>query len=43
MIEQYYTAHIKDRIDAAAINVMRPKGARRAARKPPVGAGRTGD
>ena len=33
MIEQFYAAHIKDRLDAAAINVMRPKGARKAARK----------
>jgi integrase len=33
MIEQFYAAHIKDRLDAAAINVMRPKGARKAAKK----------
>lgn len=33
MIEQFYAAHIKDRLDAAAINIMRPKGARKAARK----------
>ena len=33
MIEQFYAAHIKDRLDASAINVMRPKGARKAARK----------
>ena len=33
MIEQFYAAHIKDRIDAAAINVMRPKAARKAARR----------
>lgn len=32
MIEQFYAAHIKDRIDASAINVMRPKAARKAAR-----------
>jgi integrase len=25
MIEQFYAAHIKDRLDASAINVMRPK------------------
>ena len=30
MIEQYYAAHIKDRIDASAINVMRPNPVRRA-------------
>lgn len=34
MIEQFYAAHIKDRLDASAINVMRPKAARQAARKP---------
>lgn len=34
MIEQFYAAHIKDRIDASAINVMRPKAARKAARRP---------
>jgi len=33
MIEQFYAAHIKDRLDAAAINVMRPRAARKAARK----------
>ena len=33
MIEQFYAAHIKDRLDASAINVMRPKAARKAARK----------
>jgi integrase len=33
MIEQFYAAHIKDRIDASAINVMRPKAARRAAHR----------
>ncbi|MFZ5720053.1 MAG: tyrosine-type recombinase/integrase [Pseudomonadota bacterium] len=32
MIEQFYAAHIKDRIDASAINVMRPKAARKASR-----------
>ncbi len=37
MIEQFYAAHIKDRINAAAINVMRPKAARRAARLPAGG------
>jgi hypothetical protein len=25
MIEKYYAAHIKTNLDAAAINVMRPK------------------
>ena len=33
MIEQFYAAHIKDRLDASAINVMRPKAARKTARK----------
>jgi integrase len=33
MIEQFYAAHIKDRIDASAINVMRPTAARKAARR----------
>ena len=33
MIEQFYAAHIKDRLGADAINVMRPKGAPKAARK----------
>jgi hypothetical protein len=33
MIEQFYAAHIKDRIDASAINVMRPRAARKAARR----------
>ena len=35
MIEQFYAAHIKDRIDASAINVMRPKAARKPARRSP--------
>ncbi|MCC6206419.1 MAG: phage integrase SAM-like domain-containing protein [Hyphomicrobiales bacterium] len=34
MIEKYYAAHIKTRIDAAAINVRRPKPAPKA--KPPL-------
>ena len=34
MIEQFYAAHIKDRLDAAAINVQRPKAARKAAKQP---------
>jgi hypothetical protein len=25
MIEKYYAAHIKTQLDAAAINIMRPK------------------
>ena len=33
VIEEHYAAHIKDRIDASAINVMRPKAARTAAKK----------
>jgi len=33
MIEEHYASHIKDRIDAASINIMRPKAARKAARK----------
>ncbi len=34
MIEQFYASHIKDRLDAAAINVERPKAARKAAKRP---------
>jgi integrase len=34
MIEQFYAAHIKDRLDASAINVQRPKRARKAAKQP---------
>jgi integrase len=33
MIEEHYASHIKDRLDASAINVMRPKAARKAARR----------
>ena len=33
MIEEHYASHIKDRLDAAAINVMRPKRQRNAAKK----------
>ena len=29
MIEKYYAAHIKTSLDAAAINVMRPKNNKR--------------
>lgn len=32
MIEEHYAAHIRDRIDAAAINVQRPRAARNAAK-----------
>jgi integrase len=31
MIEEHYASHIKDRLDAASINVMRPETARKAA------------
>jgi site-specific recombinase XerD len=34
MIEEHYAAHIKDRLDASAINVMRPQAARKPAKKP---------
>lgn len=34
MIEQFYAAHIKDRLDAAAINVQRPAAARKSSRRP---------
>ena len=33
MIEEHYASHIKDRLDASAINVTRPRGARKAAAK----------
>lgn len=33
MIEQFYAAHIKDRLDTAAINVQRPKAVRDAAKR----------
>lgn len=29
MIEDFYAAHIKDRIDSSAVNIMRPRAARR--------------
>lgn len=32
MIEQFYAAHIKDRLDTAAINVERPKAVKKAAK-----------
>ena len=28
MIEKYYASHIKNMLDATAINIMRPKGKR---------------
>ncbi len=38
MIEEFYAAHIKDRLDASAINVQRPRSQRVSkARKPPSG------
>ena len=33
MIEQFYASHIKDRLDAAAINVVRPRAARKSAKQ----------
>jgi integrase len=33
MIEEHYASHIKDRLDAASINVLRPKRARKAAKE----------
>ncbi|WP_421729371.1 site-specific integrase [Brevundimonas sp.] len=33
MIEQFYAAHIKDRIDAASINMQRPIAARKSSRR----------
>jgi hypothetical protein len=33
MIEEFYAAHIKDRLDAAAINVQRPKSRRAPAKR----------
>ena len=33
MIEEFYASHIKDRLDAAAINVQRPKAARKATKR----------
>lgn len=32
MIEQFYAAHIKDRLDVRSINIQRPKAARKAAK-----------
>jgi integrase len=36
MIEEFYAAHIKDRLDAAAINVQRPKARKAAAKQKPT-------
>ncbi len=33
MIEDHYASHIKDRIDASAINVMRPDAEREASKE----------
>ncbi len=33
MIEEHYASHIKDRLDAAAINIQRPRRVRKAAQK----------
>ncbi len=33
MIEEHYASHIKDRLDASSINVMRPESARKAAKE----------
>ncbi len=40
MIEEFYAAHIKDRLDAAAINVQRTKPKSKTAKKPPAPASR---
>ena len=42
MIEKHYAAHIKNTLDAAAINVMRPKAAKAAERMAKAGAGGNG-
>jgi len=34
MVEKYYAAHIKTNLDAAAINIMRPKKAQKSAEHP---------
>ena len=34
MLEEHYAKHIQNRIDASAINVMRPSGARKTSKKP---------
>ncbi len=42
MIEKHYAAHIKNTLDAAAINVMRPKAAKAAEKMAKAGAGGNG-
>jgi hypothetical protein len=42
MIEKHYAAHIKNTLDAAAINVMRPKAAKAAEKMGKAGAGGNG-
>ncbi len=42
MIEKHYAAHIKNTLDAAAINVMRPKAAKAAEKIAKAGAGGNG-
>ena len=39
MIEKFYAAHIKNTLDAAAINVRRPRTARRTEKAAEVGDG----
>jgi len=34
MIEKFYAAHIKGRLDASQINVVRPRAARKPAKEP---------
>jgi len=36
MIEEFYAAHIKDRLDAAAINVRRPSSSRKSSKTKPL-------
>ena len=40
MIEKFYAAHIKNTLDAAAINVRNPRTARRTGKAAAVGGGR---
>jgi hypothetical protein len=35
MIEKYYAAHLKTRLDASAINIMRPRPKKKTISKPP--------
>ena len=39
MIEKYYASHIKTQLDAAAINIMRPKPKKKHEAKPTEAAG----